>query len=248
VDTGLIIALAIVAAIGAAAWSYYSKKKRREGLAFVARQLGLTYSEDDTRGCGALPFELLHRGDGRGTENVLLGNWQGMDLLEFDYWYYTESTDSEGHRTKSYSHFSCAVAGVQAALSPLTIGRENLLTRLADAVGLDDIEFETQEFNDEFNVKSKDRKFANDFVDQRMMAWLLSAPSDMSFETCARWLLCYSGKRGPTDLIPLLGTLKAFRDQVPRVVYDLYRLDPSPDPFLGSEGGPEIPPPPAGTY
>jgi hypothetical protein len=243
-STGLIIVLAILAAIGAAAWGYHAKKKRREELLFISRQLGLAYSAEDTRGCLELPFALLQRGDGRGTENVLWGTWQGMDVLEFDYWYYTESTDAQGHRSKTYSRFSCAVAEIDAALSPLTIGRENLLTRLADAVGLDDITFETQEFNDAFNVKSKDRRFANGLVDQRMMAWLLSTPSDFSFETCARWLLCFSDRRRPMDLVPLLGTLKAFLDQVPRVVYDLYRVRPRPDP----PAEPDVPPHPDGTF
>lgn len=30
-------------------------------------------------------FALLRRGDGRGTENVLSGTWQGMGVREFDY-------------------------------------------------------------------------------------------------------------------------------------------------------------------
>jgi hypothetical protein len=243
VGTGILIALAIVAAIGAAYWGYHAKKKRREELLFIARQLGLSYSAEDIRGCLGLPFVLLQRGDGRGTENVLWGSWQGMEMVEFDYWYYTESTDSEGHRTKSYSHFSCAVTEIDVALSPLTIGRENLLTRLADAVGLDDIAFETQEFNDAFNVKSRDRKFANDLVDQRMMAWLLSTGGDFSFETSGRWLLCVSGRRPPMDLVPLLGTLKGFRDQVPRVVYDLYRVGPRP-PLVPPAAAPGVPPRP----
>ena len=153
-DAGLIIVLAVLAAIGAAAWSFHAKKKRREELFFMARQLGLSYSARDTRGCIGLPFALLQRGDGRGTENVLWGTWQGIELLEFDFWYYTESTDSEGKSSKSYSRFSCAVTEIDAALSPMTIVRETLLTRLADAVGLGDIAFETQEFNDAFNLKS----------------------------------------------------------------------------------------------
>ena len=56
----------------------------------------------------------------------------------------------------------------------LSIARENLFTRLADGIGLDDIAFELAEFNDAFTVKSRDRKFANDLVDQRMMRWLLA--------------------------------------------------------------------------
>ena len=68
------------------------------------------------------------------------------------------------------------MTGVQTCALPisLTIDREGFFTRLADAIGLDDIEFELQEFNDAFNVKAKDRKFANDLIDQRMMRFLLT--------------------------------------------------------------------------
>jgi hypothetical protein len=157
VRTELIIALAVLAAIGAAAWSFYAKKKRREELLFIARQLGLAYlGRGHTRLPGA-PVRVAAARGRPGNRERALGMWQGIELLEFDYWFYTESADSEGHRTKSYSCFSRAVTEIDTALSPLTIGRESLLTRLADAVGLDDIGFETQEFNDAFNVKSKDR-------------------------------------------------------------------------------------------
>ena len=219
------IAIVLVVAVlgGAGAWwSFRLRQRRREELATMARQLGLDYVPQDTLGCLGLPFELLARGDGRGTENVLSGVWQGMAVREFDYWYFEESTDSNGHRTKTTYRFSCAVTEVEAALSPLRLGRENLLTRLADSFGLADIEFELDEFNREFTVKGKDRKFANDFVDQRMMRWLLQTDRGFSFEACGRWLLVYSKRRRPTELIPLLGTLAQFREQVPPVVYDLY--------------------------
>ena len=242
----LIIGLLALAAAGAY-WGWYQKKKRREGLAFAARQLGLRYSQEDVQGCLGLPFALLRRGDGRGTENVLWGTWQQMELREFDYWYYEESTDAQGHRTKTYSHYSCAVTEIPAVCSPLTIDRENLFTRIADAIGLEDIAFETEEFNDAFNVKSKDRKFANDLIDPRMMRWLLSTRSEFAFEACGPWLLCFSKRRKPLEIVPLLGTLKGFRDQVPRVLYELYpdgsapaRAEMPPDPLLPAR--PDLPP------
>lgn len=219
---GLLIVLAIGAVIAAFVGGWYLKKRRREELARVAAQLGLEYSTEDVHGCLGLPFALLRKGDGRGTENELWGTWQGMPLREFDYWYYEESTDSKGHRTRSTYRFSCAVTEIDAACPPLTLGRENLFSRIADAIGLDDIEFELDDFNRAFNVKSGDRKFAFDFVDQRMMRWLLDADGAFSFEASGRWLLVSSRRRRPADLIPLLGTLRQFRDQVPRVVYDLY--------------------------
>lgn len=246
-DGPIIVVIGLLVVVAVAAWSAYARRKRREGLAFVARQLGLSYAEQDTYGCLRYPFQLLRRGDGRGTENVLTGSWQEMEIVAFDYWFYTESTDSKGHRTKSYSHFSCAVTEIRAALSPVSIGRESVLTRLADAVGLDDIAFETEEFNRAFNVTSKDRRCANDLIDQRMMAWLLSAPSDLSFESSGRWLLCFSKRRAPAELIALLGTLRGFRDQVPRVVYDLYPVSPDQSP-VEAVIDPTLPPRPDGRY
>jgi hypothetical protein len=217
----VLVAAGVVAGI---VWSYHLKRKRREELATTARQLGLDYSPEDVQGCLALPFALLQRGDGRGTENVLSGSWQDMPVREFDYWYFEESRDAKGNTSRTTYRFSCAVTEVEAALSPLTLGRENVFTRLADSLGLADIEFELDEFNRAFTVKCKDRKFANDFVDQRMMRWLLGTDGGFSFEACGRWLLVSSRRRRPTELIPLLGTLKQFRDQVPRVVFDLYGL------------------------
>jgi hypothetical protein len=221
VGIGVFILFALVALAGVYA-AYYFKKKRREELAAAALQLGLEFSVDDAFGCLTYPFALLARGDGRGTENVMWGTWQNMPVREFDFWYYDESTDSNGNRSRTYYRFSCAVTEIDAACSHLTIDRENLFTALADHIGLHDIEFESDDFNRAFNVKSKDRKFANDVVDSRMMQWLQKADGAFHFETCGTWLLAFSKKRRPNDLIPLLGTLQQFRDHVPRVVYELY--------------------------
>jgi hypothetical protein len=224
--TGLIV-LGVLAVAAAAVGSYLLRKRRREALARLAAGLGLEYSADDAQGCLGLPFALLQRGDGRGTENVLWGTWRGMGVREFDYWYYEESTDAQGHRSRSTYRFSCAVTEIDAACAPLTLGRENIFTRLADAIGLADVELELEEFNREFSVKCRDRKFAFDFVDQRMMRWLLDADGGVAFEASDRWLLVSSRRRRPAELVPLLATLRQFRDQVPRVVFDLYGSPPT---------------------
>jgi hypothetical protein len=217
-----VFALFGLLAAGAAYLAFYLRKKRREELAAMAFRLGLEFSADDPFGCLSYPFALLTKGDGRGTENVIWGVWQEMPVREFDYWYYEESTDSKGNRSKTYYRFSCAVTEIDAACSHLVLDRENLFTALADRVGLRDIEFESEDFNRAFNVKSEDRKFANDLVDARMIQWLLQTDGAFRFEVCGRWVLTYGRKRRPQDLIPLLGTLQQFRQHVPRVVYELY--------------------------
>jgi hypothetical protein len=217
----LILLFVVLAATGAAV-SYYLKQKRQQELALIARQLGLEYSPVDNQGCLALPFALLSKGDGQGADNVLYGMWQDMPLREFDYWYYEESTDSQGRTSKTYYRFSCAVTELEAYCSHLALDRENVFTVLADHMGLHDIEFESEEFNRAFNVKSGDRKFANDLIDARMMQWLVTVDDAFQFEVSGKWILCFSKRRAPLDLVPLIGTLQQFRQRVPRVVYELY--------------------------
>jgi len=221
--TGVLFFIGIgVVVIVAAYLSYYMRKKRRDETAAMAKQLGLTYTPVDMEGLLAYPFQLFERGDGRGCENVMAGTWQGLPLREFDYWYYEESTDSEGHTSKTYYRFSCVLAGIAANCSALTVGHENVLTKLATHIGFPDIDFELDDFNRAFRVKSPDRKFANDLIDQRMMRWMLQAGDQFSYEVVANEVLVISKRRKPAELVPLLGTVKEFLDHVPRVVYELY--------------------------
>ena len=162
----------VVLAIVAAYLSYSFKQRRRAALAQMARQLGMRYSPQDEVGCLNYPFALLARGDGRGTENVVWGTWQGIPMTEFDYWYYDESTDSKGNWSRTNYRFSCAITRIAAQCAHLSLDREGILTRLADHLGL---EFESGDFNQRFNVTCTDRKFANDLIDSRMIQWLLVA-------------------------------------------------------------------------
>lgn len=220
-----------VAAIVAAIWvAYYLKKRRREGFALAATQLGLQYAPEDPFGTLAEPFALFEKGDGRGVENVVWGRWQELDVRLFDYWYYDESTDSKGNRSRTYHRFNCVIAPVDAACSRLVIEHENLGSRLASALTFRDIQFESEEFNRTYLVRSPDAKFANDIIDARMMEWLLANGDGYSFEVEADRMLCFCRKLGPMEMVPLLGTAKAFREHIPRVVYSLYPRTGPPNP------------------
>jgi hypothetical protein len=222
-------ALAIVAiillVIGGIALSYYLKAKRRQELHSFASQHGLQFSASDPFSLLGWPFTLFRKGDGRGVENVMWGPWQGKDpITAFDYWYYTESTDSEGRRTKSYSRFSCATIEVAAAFPALEIARENLLTRMADSMGMEDIEFESPEFNRRYNVKAKERKFAYELLDARMLDWMVEFDQQLAFEVVGNRILAYRRRTKASGLTPLIGTLVMFRDRIPRVAWGLYPL------------------------
>lgn len=214
--------LAIGVVIAIAVGSYLLKQKRKEDMAAFASRYGFVYTPHSPPGLLAYGFPLLHKGDGRGAENGVVGTWKDMPFKAADYWYYTESTDSQGHRSKSYSRFSVAVIEMDAWLPDIAIHRENVFTLLGDKIGLKDIEFESEEFNRTVQVKARDRKFAFELVDARMMQWLLSCDDRFGFEVHGKAVLVYSKRLKPNEMLPLIATLKEFEERVPRLVWTNY--------------------------
>lgn len=218
----LLFLVFILVAGGVAYYQYQRKLERQRELRSLAFGQRLDYSMDDPFDTLREPFSLLRKGDGRGVENVIWGFWQGLEIRAFDYWYYEESSDSNGHRSRSYSRFDCVITIVDALCPQLTITEENMLTRMADALTFRDIEFESEEFNRRFNVKGPDEHFATAFCDARMMEWLLQHGEGYAFEVIGDRLLCYRRRAAPAQMIHLLGTAKTFRDRIPAVVRSLY--------------------------
>jgi hypothetical protein len=225
VDGSWFFLLFVVFAVAAVVFAYvgYQRKLQRiRDLRSLALAHGLDFAIEDPFGTLGEPFSLLQAGDGRGVENVLWGSWEGLEIRAFDYWYYEESTDSEGHTSRSYHRFDCVLAPVDAACPPLRIGEENLFTRLAGALSFDDFRFESEEFNRRFHVKGPDAHFATALCDARMMEWLLANGDGHAFEVVGARLLCSRRLVEPAALLDLFATAKAFRERIPPVVSSLY--------------------------
>ncbi len=173
----------VVAVIGVAAYlSHLAEKKRREGLAAVARGLGLRFSADRRRNHARRfdHFEIFTRGKDRYAHNTLegeleLGPWS-CAVRAGDYHYITESTDSDGRTSTTTHRFSYFLVHLPFDDTPtLTIRREGVFDKLAASFGFDDIDFESAEFSRKFHVKSSDKRFAYDVIHPRMMELLLKA-------------------------------------------------------------------------
>jgi hypothetical protein len=174
------------------------------------------------------------------------GRWQDLPVAVTDFWYYDESTDSKGSRTRTYHRFSVAEIQVAAWMPHVSIGRENLLTAAIEHAGFHDIEFESEDFNRTFRVKSEDREFAFKLVDARMMRWLLSIPGGFGLEVQGPKYIVYSRKLGPTELIPLFGTAKGFHQHIPQLVWNEYGMQSGKGSGRAVPGAAPAPPPMAG--
>jgi len=243
---GLFFALFVVVALAAGGVSYYLKLRRRDELALFATQHGLEYAVNDPFGMVDMSFAFFSRGDGRGAENVVWGAWQGMPIAVCDFWYYDESSDSKGGRTRTYHRFTVAEVQVAAWLPNVAIGRENLLTFAAEHVGFHDIDFESEDFNRAFHVKSPDREFAFKLIDARMMRWLLSVPGGFGVEVNGPKYIVYSRKLAPVDLIPLFGTAQGFHQHIPRLVWNEYGMQSGQGAAGPVGAAPPVPPPVGG--
>ena len=153
-------------------------RKRREKLRTLAGKLRMWFRAEKDRNIHKEYSFLdeLHKGHNRYAENIISGNYNGYDLKIFDFHYETGS----GKDTHHY-HFSFFVTMFKYVFPELRITKENFFSKIGQALGFDDIDFESHEFSKQFCVRSKNKKFAYDVCNAKMIDYLLDN-RDMSIE------------------------------------------------------------------
>ena len=214
----VLIALVVVGAIVAAR----AAARRRNALAELAARLGLAF---DPARDHALPkrfpfLERLQQGSDRYAFNRLNGLYGGHEVLVFDYHYETYSHDSKGHSQTHHHYFSFFMLFLPRSCPELTIVREGWGSKLAQALGYDDIDFESAEFSRKFCVRSTDKRFAYDICHPRLMEYLL-ANDDLALEIEAEVLAIGFPKRLEPEAVAFnLGRLRAIRDLFPGYLFN----------------------------
>jgi len=213
---GVIAVVAIVAIL-----SYLSAQKRRQAMLDLAARLGLRFDPQKDWGL-AEHYGFLNKlraGSNRYVFNKLSGTYQGQDVAAFDFHYQTYSSDSKGHRQTEHHYFSCFVLRLPRSFPELVIGREGFLSKIAQAFGYDDIDFESHEFSRKFCVRSPDKKFAYDVCNARMMEYLL-ANDDLTMEIDQGVLaLTFNSRLDPARIEPNLNRLVALRSLMPDYLF-----------------------------
>lgn len=196
----LFIILGAVVFAAVAYFSWLQQKKRREALAALGMKLGLEFLPGKDRQT-VRQFEFLdpiRKGKDRYLLNRLTGSIDGRKVEAFDFHYETHSTDSKGRRQTRHHYGTCFLLMLPGAFPELRIYREGIFQKFAQALGFDDIDFESAEFSKRYAVKSRDKKFAYDFCNARMIDYLLDE-EDLNIEVEGAWLaICFS-KRVPPE-------------------------------------------------
>lgn len=175
--------IVVICIIGAIIWGLQAGKKRRSAMSELAEQLGLQFDAERNYGMAKQYafLDKLRQGENRYAYNIMNGSFQGHEVAAFDYHYETHSTDSKGNRQTQNHHFSFFILSLGGSFPELTIAKEGIFSKIAQAVGFNDIDFESHEFSKRFVVRSKDKKFAYDFCNAQMIDYLLGHP-DINIE------------------------------------------------------------------
>lgn len=217
----LVFVIFVLLVIGAAIYSAIAARKRREGLFELAARLGLAFSPQDNMGI-ADRFQFLNQlaqGSNRYAYNVLSGSYSGYQVLVFDYHYETHSTDSKGHRQTQHHYFSFFILLLPLSFPELRIAREGFFSKVAQAFGYDDIDFESAEFSRTFCVRSTDKRFAYDVCNPQMMEYLLTN-RDLNVEIEANALaLGFPACLDPSQIEPNLERLAQIRLRLPDYLF-----------------------------
>lgn len=217
--TALIVLGLFALAIAVVAYQRYQEKIRAR-WARMAALSGLTYTRSDPWLEG-LPFDLLQAGDGRAVDHILAGTYGGVDLRAFEYHYYDETTDSEGRTSRTHHRFTCCVVPCDLDAPHLKISRESLLTKLADAIGFDDIAFESEEFNRAYQITAEDRRFASYVIDARMMEHLLTIEG-FAFEIRGGHILAATKRIAVEEIRSVMDAALGLCRRLPRAALDTY--------------------------
>jgi hypothetical protein len=218
---GFVLIFIVAVLVGAGLWylQTVALTKRRKRMSEVAARHELSFSaKDPFRMPDTLPLAFFDRGHSRKASNVMYGRTaDGHDRRAFDYQYTTGS----GKNRRVYN-FSCGLISTGAQWPQLTLGPEGFFDRVLDVVGGADIQFESEEFNRAWEVRSSDPRFASALIDPEMMLFLLEKAEGARIEVHGPWILFSGEQRDPDSLPQAIAAAEAFLEGIPPVVWSLY--------------------------
>ena len=155
------------------------REKQAAAMSAKARELGFKFSASANSRLAGMVRHLdsldVDKGRDRYALNVAEGSFEGHPVAVFDYHYATSGDWWWPPEWTIHNYVSILLVDLEKEFPELIIGPEGggLFKMIAEAFGGGDIDFESHEFSKQFDVRSKDKKFAYDFCNARMIEYLL---------------------------------------------------------------------------
>ena len=202
------------------------RKKQAASMSAKACDLGLEFSESASSRLAGMVRHLdnldVDKGRDRYAFNVVAGSFSGYPVAVFDYHYATNGDWWWPPKWKTHHYLSIVLVDLEKDFPELTIGPEGggLFKKIAEVLGGGDIDFESHEFSEQFDVRSKDKKFAYDFCNARMIEYLLeNRATSLEVDKCSL-AMGFSDMHDVNHIKPRLASLVEIRSRMPDYLFE----------------------------
>ena len=195
---------------------HLAERERTNTLAKVARRLGLKFrgEHDQTLLERFAHAQLKPWGAPTQAWNLLHGRYRGHLVQVFDY----QCVQQHGKTTVVVTA-TFFVVWLGKSLPNFVLYPESFLDKAVQAIGLEDIDFDSVEFSRAFTVKSRNKKFAYDICHVLFMEHLL-ARQHLAVEIHGENLVLVRTPRvEPNEVIKYLDEAIAVRDLMPAYLF-----------------------------
>jgi hypothetical protein len=170
-----------LAALAVAMVRFVTGSRRRAALLEFATIFGLGYSATDPFGLIDHRFDLFNRADAARCENVVWGDWHGMEVKVAELYFKRDPHRRRRQLFQASKRFSFALIEIDTWLQELAI-RHDPLASVSESLLLDRLRFESDEFNRMYRVNCADERFAYKLLDARMIFWLQEIGQTFPFD------------------------------------------------------------------
>lgn len=215
----LVVGLVVGGGVALALWVAHRRHQERVAWATARGWRLRARRRDLERRWRGRPFAVGHS---RRATSVLTGTYAGRPATSFQYQCTVGSGKNQQRRV-----FHVVAVRLPTSLPTLELTPEGLATRIATALGGQDIDFESEEFNRAWRVQSRDPRFAHAVVHPRLMERLLQPDASTPVRIEGADVLTWSPGPQRVELIePRLAVLTAVADAIPRFVWQQNGYDP----------------------
>jgi len=190
---GIILVLIVLLALKEELARVQAAKRRRRELASWVQSRGLRfhYNYDDRFAECFEGFSCLQAGDNPRAYDIYKGSCKGRYVIAFDY---CRGVLRPEEKRDYREEFSAVIVTVDLKMQPLLIQPKDLRRGAVEFCGYGDINFESAEFSREFYVKSPDKRWAYDVLNQSTMEFLLASPR-FTLQFAGTSVIAYNGYR-----------------------------------------------------
>lgn len=205
---------------------HMQQKKRAEAISLKAAKLGLRFDTKQGKHTAKryMFLDKLDRplgGSERYSLNVINGDFRGHPVTLFDYhWISDEQVWWWAPSWRRHKYVSFIVVNLSKKFPELTLAREGFFAKIAQAVGFDDIDFESSDFSKRYSVRSKSKKFAYDFCNALMIDYLLDQPTIAIEVEESALAIGFDSQYRIEEVEPHLSHLLQIRSLMPNYLFD----------------------------